>query len=212
MTLVKICGLSEPETLDAAISAEADLVGFVFYPPSPRAVDPARAAGLAARTPAHIGRVGVFVDPDDDLVDRAVREAQLTAIQLHGSETAARVLDIKRQFGRPVWKAAAVRTRADIDEALKFRGIADCLLFDAKGTGDEALPGGNGLSFDWRLLEGIGIGMAWCLSGGLDADNVREARALTRAPLVDVSSGVEDAPGVKSAAKIRAFMKAVRDR
>lgn len=212
MTLVKICGLSEPDTLDAAIAAEADLVGFVFYPPSPRAVDPARAAGLAARTPAHIGRVGVFVDPDDDLLDRAVREARLTAIQLHGSETAARVLDVKRQFGRPVWKAAAVRTRADIDEALKFRGIADCLLFDAKSADDDALPGGNGLSFDWRLLEGIGIGMAWCLSGGLDPDNVREARALTRAPLVDVSSGVEDAPGVKSAAKIRAFMKAVRER
>ena len=212
MTLVKICGLSEPETLDAAIAAEADLIGFVFYPPSPRAIDPARAAGLAARTPAHIGRVGVFVDPDDDLLDRAVREGRLTAIQLHGSETAARVLDVKRQFGCPVWKAAAVRTRSDIDEALKFRGIADCLLFDAKGTGDEILPGGNGLSFDWRLLEGLGIGMAWCLSGGLDPDNVREARALTRAPLVDVSSGVEDTPGVKSAAKIRAFMKAVRER
>lgn len=212
MTLVKICGLSEPETLDAAIAAEADLIGFVFYPASPRAVDPAQAAGLAARTPAHIGRVGVFVDPDDDLLDRAVRDARLTAIQLHGSETVARVLDVKRQFGCPVWKAAAVRTRADIDAALKFRGIADCLLFDAKGAGDDALPGGNGLSFDWRLLEGIGIGMAWCLSGGLDASNVREARALTRAPLVDVSSGVEDAPGVKSVAKIRAFMKAVRER
>lgn len=212
MTLIKICGLSEPDTLDAAVAAEADLVGFVFFPPSPRAVDPARAAGLAARTPAHVGRVGVFVDPDDDLLDRAVREARLTAIQLHGSESAARVLDVKRQFGRPVWKAAAVRTRADIDEALKFRGIADCLLFDAKPHSDAPLPGGNGLSFDWRLLEGIGINMAWCLSGGLDAGNVREALALTRAPLVDVSSGVEDSPGVKSAAKIKAFVKAVRER
>lgn len=212
MTQVKICGLSEPATLGAAIGTGADLVGFVFFPKSPRNVSFDQAAGLAARVPERVGRVGVFVDPDDALLGQAIRAGRLTAVQLHGSEDPARVADVKRRFGVETWKAASVRTRADIEASFAFRGAADRLLFDAKAPIGSDLPGGNGLRFDWRLLEGVAIGMPWALSGGLDAENVAEAVAATDAPLVDVSSGVEDAPGVKSSAKIEAFIKAVRER
>jgi len=211
MTAVKICGLSEPATLDAAVAAGTDMVGFVFFPPSPRHLSFERAAALAARVPARIGRVGVFVDPDDALLEAAVAAGRLTAIQLHGSEPPERAAAVKRRFGLETWKAASVRTRADITAAFAFAGAADRLLFDAKAP-SSPLPGGNGLRFDWRLLEGLAIPMAWGLSGGLDPANVADAIGATAAPLVDVSSGVEDAPGVKSAAKIEAFVKAVRER
>lgn len=210
MTQVKICGLTEPATLGAAVAAGAELVGFVFFPRSPRNLSFEAAAGLAARVPDRVGRVGVFVDPDDGLLSHAIRAGRLTAVQLHGSETPARVADVKRRFGLETWKAASVRTRADIEAAFAFRGAADRLLFDAKAPIGSDLPGGNGLRFDWRLLDGVAVGMPWVLSGGLDAENVAEAIAATGAPLVDVSSGIEDAPGRKSAAKIEAFIKAVR--
>jgi phosphoribosylanthranilate isomerase len=212
MTLVKICGLTEPATLDAAVAAGSDHVGFVFFPKSPRNLGFDQAAGLAARTPERIGRVGVFVDPDDGLLETAIRAGRLDAVQLHGEEPPARVADVKRRFGVEVWKAVPVRTRADIDAARAYRGSADRLLFDAKAPKGADLPGGNGLRFDWRLLEGARIGMPWGLSGGLDPASVADACRATGAPLVDVSSGVEDAPGVKSADKIRAFVKAVRER
>jgi len=212
MTLVKICGLTEPATLDAAVAAGADHVGLVFFPRSPRHLSFDRAAGLAARVPDRVRRVGVFVDADDAFLETAVRAGRLDAVQLHGDEPPARAADVKRRFGIEVWKAVPVRTRADIDGARAYRGSADRLLFDAKAPKGADLPGGNGLRFDWRLLDGAAIGMAWGLSGGLDPESVADAIGATGAPLVDVSSGVEDAPGVKSAEKIGAFVRAVRER
>lgn len=210
MTEVKICGLSEPATLDAAVAAGADHVGFVFFGPSPRNVDFERAAGLAARVPERVGRVGVFVDADDQLIDRAVRSGRLTAIQLHGGDP-ARLAALGARFGTEVWAAVPVATRADVERAAAFRGAAHRLLFDAKAPKGADLPGGNALRFDWRLLDGVTMAMPWGLAGGLDVGNVGEAIAATGAPLVDVSSGVEDSPGRKSAEKIRAFVKAVRE-
>jgi phosphoribosylanthranilate isomerase len=212
MTEIKICGLSEPESVMAAVGAGANHVGFVFFPRSPRNVLLDAVAGLSSQVPDRVGRVGLFVDADDALIGQAVSAGRLTAIQLHGAEDPARAAQVRARFGLPVWKAANVRTRADIDAALGFRGAADRLLFDAKAPSGSDLPGGNGVRFDWRLLEGVHIGMPWGLAGGLDPDNVAEAVGATGAPLVDVSSGVEDAPGIKSPEKIRAFVKAVRAR
>jgi phosphoribosylanthranilate isomerase len=212
MTEIKICGLSEPESVMAAVGAGANHVGFVFFPHSPRNVLLDAVAGLSSQVPDRVGRVGLFVDADDALIGQSVSAGRLTAIQLHGAEDPARAAQVRARFGLPVWKAASVRTRADIDAALGFRGAADRLLFDAKAPSGSDLPGGNGVRFDWRLLEGVHIGMPWGLAGGLDPDNVAEAVGATGAPLVDVSSGVEDAPGIKSPEKIRAFVKAVRAR
>ena len=211
MTLVKICGLSEPATLDAAVAAGADHVGFVFFAPSPRHLSFARAAGLSARVPDRVGRVGVFVAPDDALVAMAIDAGRLSALQLHDAAP-ARVAELKRRFGLEIWIAIPVATRRDVEAASAWRGAADRLLFDAKAPKTAKLPGGNALRFDWRLLEGFDVGMAWGLAGGLDPASVAEARRATATPLVDVSSGVEDMPGVKSAEKIRAFVRAVRGR
>lgn len=209
-TQAKICGLSEPFTLDAAVAGGASHVGFVFFPKSPRNVAPEQAAALAARVPGHVGRVGVFVDPDDDLLLHAVAAGRLDAIQLHGSESPARVAAVKALTGKQVWKAIPVRARADIDAARAYSGSADLLLFDAKPPKGADLPGGLGLRFDWRLLAGYRVMSPWGLSGGLDASNVAEALRLTAARLVDVSSGVESTPGVKSVERIEAFLKAVK--
>ncbi len=211
MTEVKICGLSEPATLDAAVAAGADHLGFVFFAKSPRNVSLEQAAALAARVPEAIGRVGVFVDPEDALVEGAIRAGRLTAIQLHGADP-ARAAAARRRFGIEVWAALPVATRTDVALAPGFRGAADRLLFDAKAPKAADLPGGNALRFDWRLLDGVSMTMPWGLAGGLDPGNVVEAIGATGAPLVDVSSGVEDAPGSKSADRIRAFVKAVRER
>jgi len=207
MTSVKICGLSEPVTLDAAVGAGARHVGFVFFSPSPRHVAPDTAAGLAARVPGRVGRVGVFVDPDDALITAALAAARLTAIQLHRTAP-ARVAALRRLAGVETWAVVAVRTRADLDGGREYTGAADRLLFDAKTPDGAALPGGMGLRFDWGLLDGVRHARPWGLSGGLDPDNVAEAIRRTRAPLIDVSSGVEDAPGVKNVDKIAAFLKA----
>lgn len=207
MAQVKICGLSTPDTVDAAVAAGADHVGFVFFPRSPRDVTPEVAAGLIARVPQRVGKVGVFVTPDDTLLERAMA-AGLTAIQLHGVDP-ARANSVRKRFGVPVWAAVAVRSAQDVTSAKAFRGVADRVLFDAKAP-EGGLPGGNGLRFDWRLLSGVDVGMDWVLSGGLDAATVGEAIRTTRTPTVDVSSGVEDAPGVKSVAKIASFVEAVR--
>ena len=209
-TGVKICGLSTPETLDAAVGGGASHVGFVFFAPSPRNLARERAQQLAARVPAHVTRVGVFVDPDDAMVEASVVAGQLAILQLHNT-SAARRAAIKARTGLEIWTALPVRTRAD----LAFAGhieASDLILYDAKTPPGAALPGGMGVRFDWRLLEGFRHPLPWALSGGLDPHNVAEAIRTTGAELVDVSSGVESAPGIKDVAKIRAFLAAVQHR
>ena len=207
MTLAKICGLTTPATLDAALRHGASHVGFVFFPPSPRHLDHDTAAGLSARVPGSIARVGVYVDPDEELLQRTV--GLVDVMQLH-KVTATRAADIRTRFGRETWVAIAVRTQADLAEATGLVGAADRLLYDAKTPPGAALPGGMGLRFDWSLLDGFRHPLPWALSGGLDPANVAAAIARTGAPLVDVSSGVESAPGVKDVDKIAAFLKAAR--
>lgn len=208
MTDIKICGLSTPETLDAAIANGASHVGFVFFAKSPRDLNPERAAELAARVPPRVARVGVFVDPDDALLDAA--DPAIDIIQLHGGESPARLAAVRARWGKPVWRAAGVATAGDIRAAAATASDADLLLLDAKAPSSAPLPGGNGLRFDWRLLGTARLSGAWGLSGGLDAANVGEAIRTARPSLVDVSSGVENAPGVKSVALIKAFLAAAR--
>ena len=205
----KVCGLSTPETVDAAIKAGSRYLGFVFFPRSPRHLTPERAAGLIAAVPAGIGKVAVLVDADDALID-AVLAAGIDTLQLHGRETSDRVAVVRSRTGRPVWRASGVATRADIAQAIASAGPADRLLLDAKAPRDAVLPGGNGVAFDWQLMLGVSPPMPWGLSGGLDAGNVGAALAALKPAFVDVSSGVEDAPGVKSVSKIMAFANAVR--
>ncbi|SFP61538.1 phosphoribosylanthranilate isomerase [Sphingomonas rubra] len=207
MPLAKICGLSTPDTLDAAIAHGASDVGFVFFPPSPRHLSPDTAAGLAARVPSHVRTVGVFVDPDDRTLEQAIAAARLDAIQLHRTAP-DRVAHLRRSYARETWAAVAIKTRADLDAARTYLGAADRLLYDAKTPAGAALPGGMGLRFDWTLLTGFRHPLPWGLSGGLDPANVAEAIARTGAPLVDVSSGVESAPGAKDVDKIAAFLQA----
>ncbi len=206
MTRVKICGVNSRAALIAASNAGADYIGLVFFAKSPRHLSFDAAAALSQSGGPR--RIGLIVDASDDFIMQAVRAARLDGVQLHGSEAPERVAALKRLTGIEVWKAVGVRTRADILAARAFAGIADRILFDAKT--DAALPGGMGVRFDWRLLSGIDPGAPWGLAGGLDASTVADAIAIAHPPLVDVSSGVEDAPGVKSPAKIRAFIEAVR--
>ena len=207
----KICGLSTPETLDAAIRGGASHVGFVFFPPSPRHVSRERAAQLAARVPGHVRRVGVFVDPDDATIEAATAAGQLDILQLHNSSV-ARTVAIKVRTGLEIWSAVAVKAGTDLDAARGFAGAADRILYDAKTPAGAALPGGMGVRFDWTLLEGFRHPLPWALSGGLDPFNVAEAVKATGATLVDVSSGVESAPGIKDVGKITAFLDAVSAR
>lgn len=205
LVTAKICGLSTPEALDAAIAGGASHVGFVFFPPSPRNVSFEQAHALIARVPPHIGKVGVFVDPDEALLNAAIATG-ITTAQLH--KTAPdRAAAIRSHL--PVWAAVAVKTRGDLGQARAYSGASDRILYDAKTPDNAALPGGMGLRFDWKLLEGIPQQLPWALSGGLDAGNVAEATQITGATLVDISSGVESAPGIKDVDKIAAFLKAV---
>ena len=204
----KICGLTTGETLAAAVRAGASHIGFVFFPASPRHVTLEQATALAAQVPAHVRSVGVFVDPDDALVARATQAAGLDAIQLHRT-TPERVAHLRRIGMVEAWAAVAVKTRADLDAARGYAGAADRILYDAKTPDSAELPGGMGLRFDWSLLDGFDHPLPWALSGGLDMHNVGEALRRTRAPLVDVSSGVESAPGVKDVDKIAAFLQSV---
>jgi phosphoribosylanthranilate isomerase len=203
----KICGLSTADTLGAAITGGASHVGFVFYAPSPRNLLPEQARALIANVPAQIGKVGVFVDPDEELLAEAIA-AGLDTVQLHGAETPERTAQIHDRYRVEVWKAIPVKTRADLAPAARYRAAADRILYDAK-TPSVALPGGMGLRFDWTLLEGFAHPLPWLLSGGLDAANVAEAARVTGARLVDVSSGVESRPGVKEVDKIAAFLQSV---
>lgn len=209
---VKICGINDPVAARTAAEAGVDMIGFVFYPPSPRAVTPKRAVELARELPAGVIRVALLVDADDALVDAVVATGVVDLLQLHGRETPQRVSAIKARTGLPVMKVLAVAVPADIEAARAFDGIADRILFDAKPPKDlkGALPGGNGLSFDWHLLDGLVLGTPWTLSGGLDAGNVATAIRLTGTASVDASSGIEDRPGVKNPDKIRAFVAAAR--
>ena len=206
--ITKICGLSTPDTLDAAIKHGASHVGFVFFAKSPRNLSPDHAAALAARVPRHVKSVGLFVDPNADDLDRVLSQVHLDILQLHGDETPETVARLAKTHARDVWKAIPVRTAADRDAGARYAGAASLILYDAKPPVGGDLPGGNGLRFDWTLLSGHRHPLPWALSGGLDADNVAEAIRVTGAPLVDVSSGVESAPGVKDVAKIAAFLKA----
>jgi len=200
----KICGLSTPEAVDAAVRHGAALVGFVFFPKSPRDIVPERAGGL--QTPERINRIGVFVDPDDALLAHAVTSARLTGVQLHGDESPERAAAIKARYGVELWKAVPIRTRTDLEGARRYRGAVDRILYDAKTLNGE-LPGGTGTRFDWRLLDGFVHPLPWALSGGLDAGNITDAISVTDARIVDVSSGVESAPGIKDLDKIAAFLQ-----
>jgi phosphoribosylanthranilate isomerase len=207
---IKICGLTQPDTLEAAIRARADYAGFNFFPPSPRFLPLADARELAARAEGRIGRVGVFVDADDAAIAEAATAARLDAIQLHGSETPERAAQVQARFGMPVWKVVSVASTVDVAKANSYAGAADFILFDAKTPKSAALPGGMGLAFDWSLVAGWKGPLPWGLAGGLNPDNIAEAIRLAGAPMVDTSSGVESAPGVKDADRIAAFCAAAR--
>ena len=205
-TTVKICGLTSPEGIAAAVSAGARYLGFVFFAKSPRHVTPEQAAALAAEVPLGIAKVGLFVNPDDALLQTVLAQVPLDMIQLHGSESPARVTEVRALTGLPVMKAVGVAEPRDLDALWDYGLVADMLLIDAKPPKDAELPGGNGLAFDWRLLAGRQVLKPWLLAGGLTPENVTQALRLTRAPGVDVSSGVESAPGVKDPDRIRDFI------
>ncbi|HLN22367.1 MAG TPA: phosphoribosylanthranilate isomerase [Patescibacteria group bacterium] len=207
---VKICGLTDEDAVDAALDAGADFVGVVLFDKSPRAVSIERAAEVLEFVPEDILRVGLFVDPDDALLNDAMNNLRLDMFQLHGTETPERVEEIRQEFGMPVMKALGICSAADLDAAQAYAEIADWLLFDAKPPADADRPGGNAVAFDWSLLKGRKFACPWMLAGGLTAENVAEAIKLSGAKAVDVSSGVESAPGVKDAEKIAAFIKAAR--
>ena len=207
---VKICGIRTVDALDAALAAGADLVGFVHFPKSPRHLPLTDAPGLVARVAGRARKVALLVDPDDALLAEVVAAFSPDLLQLHGHETPERVADVRARFGLPVMKALPVGRREDLAPLPAFAQVADRILFDAKPDPGALLPGGNGRPFDWRLVAGLDVARPLMLSGGLTADNVSQALSEVRMDGVDVSSGVEDAPGVKSPAKIRAFVAAAR--
>lgn len=205
--VVKICGLTEPAGMAAAVEAGADLVGFVFFPPSPRSLTPAQAAALAV---PGAGRVGLFVDPSDALLEEVLAAVPLDVIQLHGEETPARCAEVRGRFGRPVMKALGIATRADLDALAAYAPAVDRFLLDAKAPPGATRPGGNAAAFDWSVVAGAEIPRPWLLAGGLTPENVAEAIRVSGAPGVDVSSGVERAKGVKDPARVAAFVRAAR--
>jgi len=207
----KICGVKRPADIDCAASGGARYVGFVFYARSPRNLTPDQAGELAAATPAGITTVALFVDPDDAALDAVLSRGRIDLFQLHGSESPERIADIKRRTGVRVMKAIKISDAEDFAAATPYFDVADQLLFDAKApaTMEGAMPGGNAVSFDWSLLAGRSWPCPWMLSGGLNPGNVAEAIRVSGAPAVDVSSGVESAPGVKDPVRIKAFLRAV---
>ncbi len=207
----KICGIRDDAAARAVVEGGAAFVGFIFYPPSPRAVSPEDAARIAAGLPAGLGKVAVTVDAEDAALGAILKAYDFDLLQLHGKESPARVAEVRKRFGRPVMKAIPIAGAEDLGRARDYLPVVDRLLFDAKPPKDMkgALPGGNALSFDWTLLAGKDWPKPWFLSGGLDAGNLAEALRVTRAPGVDVSSGVEDKPGRKNPAKIAAFLQAL---
>lgn len=211
MTLVKICGLSTEATLDAALDAGADMVGLVFFPKSPRNVSIDRAAILASRARGKAEIVALVVDANDTLLAEIAATVRPDLFQFHGHETAHRIAAERARHGLPVMKAVAIADAADVARARTFAEVADRLLLDAKPPKTpQALPGGNGLAFDWRLVAGLDPPLPFMLSGGLTPETVAAAIGLVKPEAVDVSSGVESAPGVKDPARIEAFVRAVR--
>jgi len=210
---VKICGITGAEAMDAAIEGGAAFVGLMFYPPSPRFLSLDAAAALAARVPPGVTRVGVFVDPVDAVLSDTLAQVPLDALQLHGAETPERMAEIRDRFSLPLIKAVKIAGPEDLAQGRAMESAADILLFDAKPPAEmtDALPGGNALSFDWRLIAGESWSRPWMLSGGLDADNLAEAVAVSGAKMVDASPGVESAPGVKDPALIRAFLARAKE-
>lgn len=207
---VKICGLTTPEALDAALESGADLVGFVFFAPSPRNLGLEAARILGERVNGRAGKVALTVDANDEALLGIVEALKPDMLQLHGKETPDRAVQVRTRFGLPVMKALPIAERADLSPIRLYAQVADRLLFDARPPKEATRPGGLGRRFDWMLLAGIDPGVPYMLSGGLDAGNVAEALRITRAPGVDVSSGVERAPGVKDPNKIREFIRAAR--
>jgi phosphoribosylanthranilate isomerase len=207
---VKICGLATLEALDAALEAGADMVGFVFFEPSPRHVTLEAARALGARVCGRAQKVALTVDADDGLLEGIVEALRPDVLQLHGREPPARVVALKRRFGLAVMKAIAVAAEQDLAAVADYADVADRLLFDARAPREATRPGGLGNAFDWHLLQDVRRGLPFVLSGGLDAANVADALRITRAPGVDVSSGVERAPGEKDSEKIHAFVRAAR--
>jgi len=205
---VKICGLTRPEDVTAVADAGAAYAGFVFFPRSPRHVEVDRARALAVTAPPGLAKVALVVDADDALLDAITAQVPLDMLQLHGTESPERVAALRARYGLPVMKAVGVADESDLPALLDYGRVADQLLVDAKPPQDAALPGGNGLSFDWRLIAGRRWPVPWMLAGGLTPDNVAEAIALTGARQVDVSSGVEAAPGIKDAGRIASFVAA----
>ena len=208
--IVKICGLSTPETLDAALGAGADMVGFVFFPPSPRHLqfDVARALGQRVRGRAQ--KVALTVDADPAFLQSIVEALGPDILQLHGAESVAQITAIRRKFGLQVMKAVPIAVKEDLARIGTYATVADRLLFDARAPRDATRPGGLGNTFDWHLLKNVRSGVPFMLSGGLDATNIVDALRITRATGIDVSSGVERAPGVKDVDKIIAFVRAAR--
>lgn len=207
---VKICGLKTPEALEVALESGADLAGFVFFPPSPRNLGLEAAKLLGAQVRGRAGKVALTVDANDETLLGIVEALKPDMLQLHGKETPERVATVRSRFGLPVMKALPISERSDLSPTREFANVADRLLFDARPPQDATRPGGLGRTFDWTLLKGIDPKINFMLSGGLDAGNVAKALAITNAPGVDVSSGVERAPGEKDLDKIRAFIRAAR--
>ena len=208
--LVKICGLSTRETLDVALGAGADMVGFVFFPPSPRHLSLETARELGRQAKGRAAKVALTVDADDAMLANIVETLQPDLLQLHGKETIARLRDIKQKFGLPVMKALPVETAADLAPLAGYAAVADRILFDARAPKDATRPGGLGAVFDWHLLEKLDLKLPFMVSGGLSVENVAEAVRVTRAGGVDVSSGVESSPGAKDPEMIRNFIRAAR--
>ena len=206
---IKICGLRTEEALAAALAGGASHVGFIFFPKSPRNIEPAEAGRLRRLASGKAKAVAVTVDADDVTLDAIVEAMTPDVLQLHGSENPARITAVKARYGLPVMKALSIREKADLDRVADYAGVADRLLFDAKPPKGAELPGGNGMAFDWRLLEGVDPALPYMLSGGLTAANIAEALAIARPSGIDISSGVESAPGVKDARLIEAFFRAV---
>jgi phosphoribosylanthranilate isomerase len=207
---VKICGLSSAATLDAALDFGAEMVGFVFFEPSPRNLSTAQARALGAEVRGRAKKVALTVNADDGKLEAIVAALAPDILQLHGNETPARVRAIRARFGIPIMKAIGIASRADLAKTEAYADAADTLLFDAKPAPEAVLPGGNGQAFDWSILKGFAADRPWMLSGGLDSMNVGAALTATGARAVDVSSGVESAPGRKDPARIASFIAAVR--
>ncbi|MEI8152675.1 MAG: phosphoribosylanthranilate isomerase [Hyphomicrobiales bacterium] len=207
---VKICGLKTPDALDVALDAGADLVGFVFFEPSPRNLGLEAARTLGARVKGRAGKVALTVNASDEMLADIVAALKPDMLQLHGTETPERVVVVRTRFGLPVMKALPIAVRADLSPIRLYANVAERLIFDARPPREATRPGGLGTPFDWTLLKGVDPGVPFMLSGGLDASNVAEALSITRAPGVDVSSGVERAPGEKDIDKIREFVRAAR--